>query len=60
MNIWWLILWLFDIVSGAFIIACIGYIFELPFWALYGMCIVWGWLVGRDVGKRMNNQKGKK
>ena len=59
MNIWLFILYIFEILSGGFTIAFVGYIADLPFWVLMIGSAIWGYIIGRDLEKRINKKKDK-
>lgn len=59
MNIWMFILYMFEMLSGAFVLAFVGYVADLPFWVLMIGSAIWGYIVGRDLEKRINKKKDK-
>lgn len=53
------ILYMFEILSGAFMLAFVGYIADLPFWVLIIGSAIWGYIVRRDLSKRITEKKDK-
>lgn len=53
------ILYMFEMLSGAFVLAFVGYIADLPFWVLIIGSAIWGYIIGRDLDKRINEKKDK-
>lgn len=53
------ILYMFEILSGVFAVAFVGYIADLPFWVLIIGSAIWGCIIGRDFAKRINKKKDK-
>lgn len=50
---------MFEILSGGFMLAFVGYIVGLPFWVLMIGSAIWGYIVGRDLSKRITEKKKK-
>ena len=54
MNFWIFLLYMFEILSGGVVLGFVGYIADLPFWVLLIGCAIWGYIIGRDLEKRIN------